>query len=157
MAGAGILLDTTVHSVDLFRHLVGEVAWVSAQVSRTVTTEVEDSAAILLRSGTGALGEIACSWVSPPGEATVRLYGTEGSAVLDYDDETLLRYSASGSGGWVELRYPGPDRFTNEVAHFLDCIVGSAAPAVTPEDGARAVEIIDAAYRSAAAGTGVAV
>ncbi len=157
VAGAGILLDTTVHSIDLFRHLAGEVAWVSAQVSHTVTTEVEDSAAILLRSSDGALGEIACSWVSPPGEATVRLYGTEGSALVDYDDETLLRYNTSGSGGWVELRYSGRDRFANEVAHFLDCIATGATPAVTPEDGARAIEIIDAAYRSAAEGTGVAV
>ncbi len=157
VAGGGILLDTTVHSIDLFRHLVGEVAWVSAQVSRTLTSEVEDSAAILLRSENGALGEIACSWVSPPGEATVRVYGSAGTALLDYTDEHLLRYALEGSTGWAETRHTGPDRFAGEVAHFLHCVRTGEPPRVTAEDGARALAIIDAAYRSAETGVGQAV
>jgi len=155
VAGGGMLLDTTVHSIDLFRYLVGEVAWVSALVSQTVATEVEDSAAILLRSSDGAMGEIACSWVSPPGEATVRLYGTEGTGIIDYGvDQGALRYWTRDTNGWISLPYSGPDRFANEVAHFLECVRTGAEPRVTAEDGARAIEIIDAAYRAAATGSG---
>jgi UDP-N-acetylglucosamine 3-dehydrogenase len=153
VAGGGVLLDTAVHSVDLFRHLAGEVTWVSAQVSRTVTAEVEDSASLLLRSATGAIGQISCSWVSPPGEATVRLYGSAGSALLDYNEDNLLHYALDGTPGWAETQFKGPDRFANEVAHFMDCVRSGREPIVTPEDGARAIEIIDAAYRSAASGT----
>ena len=158
VAGAGMLLDTGVHSLDLFRYLVGEVTWVCAQTLAAEATEVEDTGAILLRSIDGVIGGISFSWMTPPGEWTVRLYGSAGTAVLDYGvDGGALRYWTKDSGDWVQLPNPGPDRFVNEVAHFLQCVRTDAQPRVTAEDGARAIEIIDACDRSVESGCGVAV
>jgi UDP-N-acetylglucosamine 3-dehydrogenase len=148
VAGGGILLDTTVHSVDLYRYIAGEVASISAQVSTQLPIKVEDSAAILLRSVDGVLGEISCSWVTPPGEAVVRLYGTEGLAEIDYSAEPNLRYRV-GAADWVAVPYQGPDRFAGETRHFLECVQAGKQPRVGVRDGARVIELLDMAYRSA--------
>jgi predicted dehydrogenase len=148
IAGGGILLDTAVHSLDLFRHIVGEVASVSAQVSTVLPVAVEDSAALLVRSVSGVTGEISCSWVTPPGEAIVRLYGTEGMAELDYSAEPNLRYRLA-EGGWVSVPYSGPDRFEGETRHFLECVRDGTTPAITVRDGARVIELLARAYCSA--------
>jgi len=145
IAGGGILLDTAVHSLDLFRYLVGEVAAISAQVSTTLPVAVEDSAALLMRSTSGVLGEISCSWVTPPGEAIVRLYGTEGMAELDYNAQPNLRYRLAG-GEWITVPYEGPDRFTGETRHFLECVRDGVTPSITVRDGARVMELLAQAY-----------
>jgi len=148
VAGGGILLDTTVHSLDLFRYLVGEVAAVSAQVSTTLPVAVEDSAALLVRSTSGVIGEISCSWVTPPGEAVIRLYGTEGVAELDYNAQPNLRYRLLG-GEWTTVPYEGPDRFAGETRHFLECVRDGVTPSITVRDGVRVMELLAQAYHAA--------
>ncbi|NLG49902.1 MAG: Gfo/Idh/MocA family oxidoreductase [Chloroflexi bacterium] len=148
IAGGGILLDTAVHSLDLFRFLVGEVATVCAQISTTLPIQVEDSATLLLRSVDNVIGEISCSWVTPPGEAIVRIYGTDGTLGIDYSREPNLRYCLAG-GDWVPVPFEGPDRFAAETRHFVECVRDGRQPQVTVQDGARAIALIDQAYASA--------
>ncbi len=148
VAGGGVVLDTAVHSLDIYRFLIGEVANVSARVSITLPIEVEDSATILLQSVDGVTGEISCSWVTPPGESIVRVYGTEGELEIDYTRDPNLRYRTADSG-WIDLPYDGPDRFHGEIRHFLKSVTQGVSPSVTVADGARAIALIDAAYRSA--------
>ena len=80
VAGGGILIDTLVHSIDIFRALTGdEIDSARAEVSSALPIEVEDSASLLIRSSGGVLGTLNCSWVTPVSEAIVRIYGTEGT------------------------------------------------------------------------------
>jgi len=151
-AGGGALLDTSIHSADLFRFLVGEVAEVSAAVDTLVQqVEVEDSAAMLLRSADGAIGIIEASWSTPFGVNGIEIYGENGAAIVDYD-RNLLRYRVEGMKRWRTVKPKGPDRFTLEIRHFVDCVTGESEPQVTGEDGLKAQAIIEAAYRSAAEG-----
>jgi len=147
IAGGGNLMDTTVHSIDLFRFLVGEVRAISAQTRTVLPISVEDTATLLLRSEGDVLGEMSCSWVTQPGEAVIRVYGTEGTAEIDYGADPSLRYWNNGT--WVEVPWSGPDRFTSEVRHFLECLRDHQTPSITVHDGARAIALLDAAYRSA--------
>lgn len=148
IAGGGILLDTAVHSLDLFRFLAGEVATVCAQTSTSLPIQVEDSATLLLRSVDNVIGEISCSWVTPPGEAIVRVYGTEGTLEIDYSREPNLRYRLA-AGEWVPVPFDGPDRFAAETRHFVECVRDNCQPRVTVYDGARAMALIAQAYASA--------
>lgn len=148
ISGGGILLDTAVHSLSIFRHLLGEVASVQAAMSTTLPIQVEDSAAVLLRSTSGVTGEISCSWVTTPGEWVIRLYGTSGVAEINYDAVPNLRYRLE-QGDWIAVPYEGPDRFTLEIRHFLECVSTGATPVISVLDGARTIELIDEAYRSA--------
>ncbi len=62
IAGGGILIDTLVHSVDIFRALAGEIASVSASVSTFLPNiSVEDSASMLVASESGVIGVLTCS------------------------------------------------------------------------------------------------
>jgi len=154
VAGGGVLIDTEAHAIDLFRYLVGEVASVSAQISTALPIAVEDSAVVMMRSTTGVPGVVSCSWVSPPGEAIVQVYGGKGTAALDFNaDNAQLRYRLNGEATWPLVPYDGPDRFVNETAHFLECVSEGKIPRVDGNEGAQVMAIIEAAYRAARNGT----
>ncbi len=150
MAGGGILIDTLVHSIDIFRALTGEeIESARAELSSALPIEVEDSASLLLRSRGGVLGTLNCSWVTPVSEAVVRIYGTEGQAVLDYDAAAGLRYKLADDDDWTEQRFDEPDRFVAQADHFLRCIENGEPPLVDGEDGLAVMRVIEAAYKSA--------
>jgi len=150
VAGGGILIDTLVHSIDIFRALAGEVSAVTASLSSALPTiQVEDSASILVTSQSGTIGTLTCSWVTPISEAEVRIYGTEGEAVIDYAQPDGLRYRLADQEAWTQLPFDQPDRFHLQAQHFLQCVATGATPAVTGQDGLAVMRVIDAAYHSA--------
>jgi predicted dehydrogenase len=152
ISGGGALADTSIHSIDLFRHLVGEPVQVQAMTSTRETEHgpalaVEDTGVITLRTNEGAIGVIESSWRTPPGEWTVTVYGTKGTAIVDYGDETFRVIRADGTVETVEVE--SGSRFDHEVAHFLACWQGEAELRVTVRDGLEANRVLDAAYKSA--------
>lgn len=150
VAGGGILIDTLVHSVDIFRALAGEVATVAASISTTLPTlEVEDSASMLVTSQSSVMGALTCSWVTPVSEAEIRIYGAEGEAIIDYAQTGGLRYRLAGAGEWTQLPFDQPDRFYQQAQHFLRCVAAGIEPTLTGRDGVAVMRVIDAAYRSA--------
>jgi predicted dehydrogenase len=154
VAGGGVLIDTQVHAIDLFRYLVGRIASVSASTDTHLSISVEDSAVILMQSVDGVAGVASASWVSPPGEATVEVFGTRGTALIDYSvEDGQLRYRLSGEETWTHVPYDGPDRFVNEIAHFLECVAKDRAPRTDGNEGVRVMAVIEAAYRAARNGT----
>lgn len=150
IAGGGILIDTLVHSVDIFRALAGEVKQVMASVSTTLPTiQVEDSASILLTSASNVIGVLTCSWVTPVSEAEVRIYGTEGEAVIDYGQSGGLRYRLADETEWTQLPFDQPNRFQQQARAFLAAVADHTPPIVSGQDGLAVMAVIDAAYRSA--------
>jgi len=149
MAGGGVLIDTLVHSVDIFRALAGEVVRVDAATSTTLPVTVEDSASMQVISAGGAVGSLNCSWVTPVSEAEVRIYGTEGEAVVDYQQPGGLRYRLTGDAEWTTMPFDGPDRFVRQAEHFLTCVQEGSTPRVSGQDGVAVMKVIEAAYRSA--------
>jgi predicted dehydrogenase len=149
IAGGGALMDTSVHSVDLFRHLVGEVAQAAGALAsfNPAITDVEDSAAILLTADTGAIGVIEASWMTPWSANVVEVYGENGAAVIDYDSGQT-RYRLQGAEVWKEIPNTNGDRFVEELRHFAAVLRGETGPRVTGQDGLRAVEVIYQAYRN---------
>lgn len=149
IAGGGSLLDTAVHSIDLFRYLVGEVASASGRVATfNPALRVEDSAAIVLQTENGALGVIESSWATPNGRNVVELYGTAGTCIVDYDTGQV-RYKTADMSVWDTREVGGPDRFQREISHFADAVRGLQPLLVTGRDGLRANEIIAQVYASA--------
>ncbi len=149
VAGGGILIDTLVHSVDIFRALAGEIVHVAAGIATTLPISVEDTASILVLGAGGAIGALTCSWVTPVSEAEVRIYGNEGEAVIDYAEAGGVRYRLAPDDGWTHLVYDGPDRFVRQAEMFLQAVATDSMPAVTGEDGLKVMRVLDAAYRAA--------
>ncbi len=155
IAGGGVMFDTCVHAIDLFRYLVGDPERVHAMVATTASElgpalEVEDTAIISLRTSGGVLGVIEASWRTPPGEWTVSLYGTRGTATMDYGTNEL-RLRLADDEAWRVVDVPPGNRFEREIAHFLASVRGEVAPRVTAADGLAATRILADAYRSAGA------
>lgn len=149
ISGGGALMDTSVHSVDLFRHLVGEVAEATAYTANfhSGISGVEDSAAMLLRSEDGALGVIEASWINPWSANVVEIYGDCGAAVINYDTgATLLRRAEDEA--WESFDVGDEDRFQRELQHFAAAVRGDEEPRVTGRDGLRALEVIEQALAS---------
>lgn len=150
IAGGGILIDTLVHSIDIFRALTGqEIEAAQAFLSSTLPIKVEDSASLLVRSSGGVLGTLSCSWVTPVSDSFVRIHGSEGGAVIDYNAAAGLRYKVADDADWTEMQIDAPDRFARQAAHFLDCVEGKTSPLVSGKDGLAVMRVIESAYESA--------
>ncbi|GBC94496.1 Inositol 2-dehydrogenase [bacterium HR16] len=151
VAGGGVLMDTSVHSIDLFRFLIGEVARVQAVTRQTnpAIGEVEDTAIALLSTADNRMGVVEASWVLAAGFNVVEVYGTEGAAMVHYWDGFKSRYKTNKMDDWQPLEESGADRFVGEIQHFVDACLGRTELQVTGYDGLRAVEIVYEAYAAA--------
>jgi predicted dehydrogenase len=143
ISGGGALLDTGVHSIDLFRYLVGEVTSASGK-SATVNPKlhVEDCAVATLQSEGGALGVVETSWSTPGGRNVLELYGTAGACIIDYESNQV-RYKTADMAVWDTREIAGPDRFQCEILHFADAVRGLQPLLSSGHDGLRAIEIVE--------------
>jgi predicted dehydrogenase len=151
IAGGGVLADTSVHSIDLFRYLIGEPEGIHAFLSTRETEHgpklgVDDTAVLIVRTADDTIGIIEASWRTPPGEWTVTIYGTRGTAIVDYNNMSLRRQDVDGA--WHTIEVKTESRFNREFAHFIECWHGNAELRVTVQDGLAANRILDAAYAS---------
>ena len=181
-AGAGPVFLNLIHDVDTLRHLCGEVASVQAIESNAARGHaVEDTAAILLRFRSGALGTLTVSdaivapwsWELTTGENPAYprqdetcyvLGGTHGSLTIPSLD--LWHYE--GARGWGEpiarervaegVDSEGSDtRETTDplalqVRQFCRVIRGEEPPLVSGRDGLETLKVIAAVKEAAATG-----
>ncbi len=152
-AGGGTFMDTAMHSVDLFRFVIGEIVAVTAH-QRTVAEglQVEDTGVLVVRSEDGVLGVIEADWMTPTIDYNFAVYGMNGAVRVGYEPAELLSWIGP-EASWTQEPLASPEagaRFDREIEHFLDCVQGTAQPAVTAQDGLRALQVIQAAYKSAA-------
>ncbi len=152
IAGGGALMDSSIHSVDIFRYLIGEIDQARAVTATTATDRgpalsVEDSAVLAVRSTGGVVGVIEASWRTSPGEAVISVAGTQGRLELDYATMTLSLIDTHQTSSAIPV--PDGDRFVRQAGQFLDCVATGGRPRVTAQDGARAVAVLAEAYASA--------
>jgi len=152
-SGGGALIDHNIHSADLFRWLVGEVKAVSAQVNTLVqNVPVEENGIILLRSKEDLIGVIEGSWTTPGNINVIEVYGSEGAGIFRYDEtfkSGSLQVFEKVKNRWSEINIKETTKdFESEFEHFINCIRTNQNPSVTGEDGLKAMQIIDAAYRA---------
>lgn len=148
ISGGGTLMDTSIHSIDLFRHYCGEVISFSGELDRAFEgTDVEDSAVLTLRSESGALGIVASSWNYGVGVADLRIIGEKGSIVYDYTQPTVYQITRAGQAEAERVDVQSTGGFTEQMAHFAESIRCGTPPLTGVCDGRRAVEIITEVYR----------
>jgi UDP-N-acetyl-2-amino-2-deoxyglucuronate dehydrogenase len=90
--GGGVLMNQSIHSIDLLQWLMGRVKSVVAYTDTLVhRMQTEDVAVAVLRFSNGALGTIAATTGAYPGTGTrIEIYGDEGSAVIEDDRLSYL-------------------------------------------------------------------
>jgi predicted dehydrogenase len=169
-SGGGALLDLAVHHIDLIRHLFdADITSVSADLA-SVRAE-HDSVALQLRLTTNAVAQVFCS-LSSVDEDRVEVYGTNGKLVVDRYGSLRVDVSPPGARGALGLavnrlageigaigygaekrRAPMQDpSFPAAIGAFVKSIRDGTPGIPSLIDGLRAIEVIDAAERSAANG-----
>ena len=159
--GGGPLLINCIHDIDLLRHLIGEISEITIMRSSHVRGgTVEDTAAMIMRFQTGALGTFSLSdtvvapwsWEMTSGENAIyprtsescyRLGGTHGS--LSIPDMRVWEHKGQRSW-WSDMTSETKpsdnyDTLTRQFEHFCDVIRG-AAPKVSAQDGRETLKTI---------------
>jgi len=156
LSGGGCVADNAAHAVDIFRFLVGDVTAVQAQVAKLAQKEkVEDFGLLFLQGKKGCLGEIACCYSTPVATNYVEVLCEKGTVTVNYwipgRPDITYRIEGEKAEQTIDLSKV-PDRFTAEIAQFLQCVRTGAKPAVTVDDGLASAKVIAAAYASAKSG-----
>jgi UDP-N-acetyl-2-amino-2-deoxyglucuronate dehydrogenase len=160
--GGGVLITQAIHTLDLFMHLAGPVAEVSALAgtSHVHRMETEDQVAATLRLANGAMGTLDCTTVAYPGyPETILLAGDKGSALIQ-GTEAAVEYlgpppkretaggAAGGGGGADPMAFPH-DWHRDLIADFLAAVAEGREPAIPGGEALRVHCLIDALLKSA--------
>jgi len=148
ISGGGALIDTSIHSIDLFRHYCGEIASFGGEWDRAFEgTDVEDSAVLSLRAENGALGIVASSWNFGTGVAGMRILAEKGSVTYDYQKPKVYHLMRAGETTPEAIEVEATRGVDEQLAHFVRTIAEGIEPCPGVRDGRRAVEIVEAVYR----------
>ncbi len=152
--GGGVILDA-IHEIDYIRWLLGEVAGATCLAGKLSSLEIdtEDTAAILLRFESGAVGEVHLDYVQRVYSRTCQIIGEEGTIHWDYTAGQVRWYSPRAKdpkifenpAGWESNRM-----YLDEMKHYLGCLAGEEEPAADVFEAARVLQIALAAKQSAA-------
>ena len=112
--GGGVLLNQSVHFIDLLQWLGGMPTTVLGMASTLAhEIEVEDSASALLEYESGGHGMVHCDTVQFPSQERVELWGERGGLVLRNDELTHHRLEES----IPEFSARASTRFDRPVSH----------------------------------------
>jgi predicted dehydrogenase len=160
LAGGGAAADHTVHVADLLRWFLGcEVVEVYAELNNVFyhdeDLDVETGGLVMLTFENGTFATIDCSWSKPPnystwGGLTMELVGERGLAAVDAFKQVMPVYAQGAARPY--LAYWGSDANQGMVNEFVAAIRDHRTPSITGYDGYKAVEIVQAVYRSAESG-----
>jgi UDP-N-acetyl-2-amino-2-deoxyglucuronate dehydrogenase len=166
--GGGALINQAIHQIDLLLWFAGPVRGVSAmwQVGAAHAIESEDIVNALLRYENGATGVIQAATALRPGYAErLEVHGTKGSAVITGD--TLTTWDVADDlgeppplGGRAATGASDPmaisvTAFERQFLDFGEAIRSGRPPLVSGEEGYRALQLVDAIYRSCRTGAPV--
>jgi predicted dehydrogenase len=171
--GGGVLMNQTIHTIDLLLWTLGPVAAVRAYTDTLAhRMETEDTAVASLRFTSGALGTIVATTAAYPGVATrLEILGTAGSAIVQNDRLTYLHLARdesapAGDYGAAPAGHGDPasggalsdsvavevNSHTAQIADFVAAVREGRPPLVHGRAARAPVELIEAIYRSARTG-----
>jgi predicted dehydrogenase len=150
--GGGVILDA-IHELDYLRWLGGEIQSVACFSGRLSSLEIEteDTAALLLRFASGAIGEIHLDYVQRAYRRNAQIVGEKGTIEWDYAARELRWYSAA-DGQWrteTQSNWQPNDMYVDQMRHFLQCLEGAERSALDVVNARRVLEVALAAKAAA--------
>jgi predicted dehydrogenase len=151
--GGGVIFDA-IHEIDYIRWLLGEIVGVFCVAGKLSGLEIdtEDTAALLLRFESGALGEVHLDYIQRTYSRTCQIIGEEGTIHWDYMAGQLHWYSAH-TRNWQSFNNPpgweANEMYLDEARHYLNCLARQAEPEQDLFEAARVLSVALAAKASA--------
>lgn len=160
--GGGVLLELS-HDIDYILWILGQPARLTACGGRysDLEVDVEDMAELLLEyTHPARLVSIHLDMVQRHPVRRCRFVGSEGVLVWDCIADHIECYRAA-DGAWNTFdafKLEDKNRmYLDELRHFLDCVQHHRTPLCSGEDGLAVMSVIEAARRSIATGSAVAL
>jgi predicted dehydrogenase len=167
-AGGGVLMDMACHGIELVRWLLGKprVDSVAAQIRATGlhATRLDDHSITHLAFEGGVSACVEASWILQGGmQSRLEVWGTKGHLEVDLLGGSGIRvFTPKGSAtaatgpGWAHSTsdWAHENGYPQELSHFLRCFASGETPSESGADGLAVLEILYAAYASAARGGG---
>ncbi len=175
-AGGGAMMDMGCHSIEVCRWLMGKkrVKSVSSHCGLFMhrdKTVMDDTVLVTMEFEDGTLAQAEASWSLKGGSSgRIECQGVGGVIHAELQGASGIRcYSEKGADsgrsserkttGWFNQNYDrlNQNGYVGQMMHFIDCIRTGSATSEGLDDGADVLEIMHAAYRSAARGISVAL
>lgn len=160
-AGAGTLLEHSIHDVDMLRFLIGDVQSVSARATYKHGIEgIEDCVAASVQFANGAVGTLTTIWhdnLSRPSLRHVEVFCENRTVIIAGDDwfGPVTWSDADGTTGSLEgaelteRTAPLAWKNANPDGAFVQCVVDNEPGFPNFEIALEAHRIVEAMYRSA--------
>ncbi len=151
--GGGEVLDTGWHGAYRLLAMAGSrPVEVTAMMGRLMHQGLpgEDSGSLTVRFENGAIGDLLTTWAFGLVENRQFEAAGEFGALTGGFNELLVQlhgYPAPARATWPDVH-----TFSAEIGHFLDVLQKGVAPIAGFAEGARVLQLIKGAYRSAAEG-----
>jgi predicted dehydrogenase len=163
-AGAGTLLEHSIHDLDLLEWIMGPVTSVSARAAGFHQIPgIEDSVAVTLAFASGAVGTLVSVWhdvLERPNLRRVEVLCERAHITVEHDWWGPVDWLVTGSGSAerfahddlvAEARRRGAT-LGNPDAAFVEAVAAGKPAWPSFAEALRAHVLVDAVYRSAAAG-----
>ena len=162
--GGGALINQAIHSIDLLQWLAGPVVEVAGHTATAAhDIETEDVGVAVLRLGGGGVGVLEGATAAYPGfPERIELHGTGGTVILDEGRRRVEWYLRGEDprvdehgvqqGNASDPAAVSPEAHAAAFDDFLQAVRAGRAPAVDGLEARKALEIVEAVYRSSAQG-----
>jgi predicted dehydrogenase len=163
--GGGVLINQSIHTIDLLQWLMGGVASVQAHIATLDhQIEAEDAASASVRFHSGAVGSIlATTAAGKDYPARVEIVGTEGRATLENNvvtlfegngelsDDLLSEHDLEMVRDWKPVEKFG-DGHRRQLRLIFNALAAGQDPPFSGREARRAVDVILSIYESARTG-----
>jgi len=140
-----VVLDMMIHDIDIVLSLVASPLVAIEASGRAVVTDSIDIADATLRFASGCVAELSASRVHLEMVRAMRVEQADSWLSIDFANHALL---IGGAGTGEATDFPlqtqaltRSDALMDEICSFVDAVRGGQGPAVTGEDGKRALEV----------------
>jgi UDP-N-acetylglucosamine 3-dehydrogenase len=149
ISDVGVVKDLAIHDVDIVRQLFGVDPETVYATAGNLVHSFEDYANIVLRFPGNRSAFIETNWLTPHKIRRLILTGSEGLITVEFITQEV---TVEDDEGRYTPFLPPQEPLTLELESFVEAILEDKPPAVSGEDGLKALRICEAALESARIG-----
>ena len=165
VAGGGALIDLGIHGVSMLAHFGEDPVAVSAYLNNYTGHETEDSATIMVKFASGAIGTAHTDMMSLGMHNNLEVIGTKGQALAIGNERNMQVFRLTEAQGYDSGYVPVPEeeyasKTLFPVTHFVGSLLEddwNVPAGLDLETAIKVVKIVDSAYLSAETGKSVAI
>jgi predicted dehydrogenase len=138
-----VVLDLMIHDLDIVLDLVGAMPEEIRAAGISILSDKVDIANVRLAFPGGCIANLTASRVSTERVRKLRLFQPHQYVSLDYQKQEAVAFTVSGSQqiGFQPLSVSKDEPLRLEIDSFLEAVQNRSRPAVSGEEGLRALEI----------------